>query len=102
MGKETFSEQHVFDYLEKKGKSNLMWKQRYWVLKGFCLTYYHDCSQGIEKGRIELANTEFKVINDAGSKEFQIEILGRSYYLRAKTIKQTQKWVHALEAIQRM
>ena len=71
------------------------WKERYFVLKGSLLYYYH--SKGDKpRGRIHLGLSQINTEDNEG-KTFQINTGSKIFYLKAETKEERENWIKNLK-----
>ena len=72
------------------------WKERYFVLKGSLLYYYH--SKGDKpRGRIHLGLSQINTEKDGEGKTFQINTGSKIFYLKAETKEERENWIKNLK-----
>ena len=67
------------------------WKDRYFVLKG-CLLYYYHSKGDKPRGRIHLGLSQI-ITEDNEGKTFQINTGSKIFYLKAETNKEKENWI---------
>jgi hypothetical protein len=99
-------------WLEKKGDKSIMWKERFFVLRGRTLYYYKAREDHSPIGSIDL-NQGFQLkspldqqfpshhlsVSPIHSLSFHLETSQKTYRLRAPDVRETSHWLRILKSI---